>query len=174
MIARLQWARLRWRRNTWQNILFSDESKFNLKFSDRRVRIYRRRRERFADGCVKETDRFGGGGVMVWGGIRYRDGILVPIVLPFIRTHHFNHVFQQDSARCHISHVAMNFFNDNHIRTLPWPALSPDLNPIEHLWDELGRRVRRRVNPPESIDQLQRTLTDEWNNIPQTFVMRLI
>jgi hypothetical protein len=72
-IARLQWvrARLRWRRNTWQSILFSDESKFNLKFSDGRVRIYRRRRERFADGCVKETDRFGGGGVMVWGGISH-------------------------------------------------------------------------------------------------------
>jgi transposase len=67
-IARLQWARarLRWRRNTWQNILFSDESKINLKFSDGRVCIYRRRREHFADGCVKETD-FGGSGVMVWG-----------------------------------------------------------------------------------------------------------
>ena len=35
------------------------------------MRIYRRRRERFADGCVKETDRFGGGGVMVWGGISH-------------------------------------------------------------------------------------------------------
>ena len=67
LIARLQWARarLRWTRNTWQNILLSDESKFNLKFSDGRVRIHRRRRERFADGCVKETDRFVGGGVMV-------------------------------------------------------------------------------------------------------------
>jgi transposase len=103
-IARLQWARarLRWRRTTWQNILFSDQFKFNLKFSDGRVCIYRRRRERFADGCVKETDRFGGGGVMVWGGIshvgktnlkrvvgnlnviRYCDEILAPIVLPFI------------------------------------------------------------------------------------------
>ena len=103
-IARLQWARvrLRWRRNTWQNILFYDDSKFNLKFSDGRVRIYRRRGERFADVCVKETDRFGGGGVMVWGGIshvgkinlkivvenlngiRYRDEILDRIVLPFI------------------------------------------------------------------------------------------
>ena len=68
----------------------------------------------------------------------------------------------------------MNFLNDNHIRTLPWPALSPDLNPIERVWDEHGRCVRRRVNPPESIDQLQRALTDEWNNIPQAFVMRLI
>jgi hypothetical protein len=95
------------------------------------VRIYRRRRERFADGCVNKTDRFGGGGVMVWGGIshvgktnlkivdgnlngiRYRDEILAPIVLPFIRTHLLNHVFQQDNARCHISRVAMNFLNDN-------------------------------------------------------------
>jgi transposase len=47
---------------------------------------------------------------------------------------------------------------------------TPDLNSIEHLWNEVGRRVRR----PESIDQLQRALTDEWNNIPQAFVMRLI
>jgi hypothetical protein len=54
------------RRNSWQNIMFSDESKLNLKFSDGRVRICRRRRERFADGCVKETDRLGGSGVMVW------------------------------------------------------------------------------------------------------------
>ena len=156
------------------------------------MRIYCCLSERFADGCVKETDRFEGGGVMVWhgishvgktnlkivvgnlNGIRYRDEILAPIVLPFIRTHHFDHVFQQDNARCHISRVAMNFLNDNHIRTLPWSALLPDLNPSEHLWDEHGRRVRRRVNPPESIVQLQRALTDEWNNIPQAFFMRLI
>jgi transposase len=58
---------------------------------------------------------------------------LTPIVLSFIRTHHFNHFVRQDNAKCHISRVAMHFLNDNHIRTLPWPALSPDLNPIEHL-----------------------------------------
>ena len=99
-IARLQWARarLRWMRNIWQNILFSDESKFNLKFSDGRMRIYHRRRERFADGCVKKTDRWRRwcNGISHVGktnlkivvgnlnGIRYRDEILAPIVLSFI------------------------------------------------------------------------------------------
>ena len=45
--------------------LFQKKHLKNLKFSDGRVRIYRRRGERFADVCVKETDRFGGGGVIV-------------------------------------------------------------------------------------------------------------
>jgi hypothetical protein len=49
-----------------------------------------------------------------------------------------------------------------------------DLNLIEHLWDEVGRRVRRRVNSLESVDQLQGALRDEWNTIPQAFVMHLI
>lgn len=48
-----------------ENMLFSDESKINLKFSDGRVLIYHRRRERIAAGFVKETNQFGGGGVMV-------------------------------------------------------------------------------------------------------------
>jgi transposase len=68
----------------------------------------------------------------------------------------------------------MNFLNDNHLRTLPWPALSPDLSPIEHLWDELGRRVRNGLNPPETLDELRRALIQEWNNIPQSFIKILI
>jgi hypothetical protein len=109
---------------------------------------------------VYRKDRFSGGSVMIWGGInhvertdlkviggnlnaaRYRDEIRAPFVLPFLRRHRFSHVFQQDNDRCHVAHVSMDFLNDNHIRTLPWPALSPDLNPIEQLWDKLGRPVR--------------------------------
>ena len=55
-----------------------------------------------------------------------------------------------------------------------WPALSPDLSPIEHLWDELGRRVRHRQNPPETLQELGDALVHEWNNIPQAFIQRLI
>jgi hypothetical protein len=38
-----------------------------------------------------------------------------------------------------VARVCQDFLNQNHIRILPWPALSPDLSPIEHLWDEHGR-----------------------------------
>ena len=71
--ARLQWGRtrLRWNYNTRKNILFSDESRLCLKLSDGRVRVYRRRGERFSDACVLETNRFGGGSVMIWGGISH-------------------------------------------------------------------------------------------------------
>lgn len=60
-MAQLQWTRvrIRWNRQTWRQVLFTDESKFNLKFSDGRARVYRRRNERFSDACVQETDRFG-------------------------------------------------------------------------------------------------------------------
>ena len=66
------------------------------------------------------------------------------------------------------------FLKQNHIRVLPWPALSPDLSPTEHLWDELGRRFRQRQNPPETLQELRDALVHEWNNIPQAFIQRLI
>ena len=49
-----------------------------------------------------------------------------------------------------------------------------DLSPIEHLWDELGRRVRHRQNPPETLQELLDALVHEWNNIPHAFIQRLI
>ena len=48
---------------------FIGESRFSLRFSDGRYRVYRRRGERFTDQCVYESDRFGDGNVMVWAGI---------------------------------------------------------------------------------------------------------
>ena len=106
--------------------------------------------------------------------VKYRDDILDPIVLPFLQQRNFDHVFQHDNARCHVARVCQDFLNQNHIRVLPWPALSPDLSPIEHLWDELGRRVRHRQNPPETLQELRDALVHEWNNIPQAFIQRLI
>ena len=67
--ARLQWAQrhFRWGRQQWAQVLFSDESRFNLSHHDGRIRVFRRRGERFTDNCLIERDRFGGGSVKVWG-----------------------------------------------------------------------------------------------------------
>ena len=69
--ARLLWAQrhLHWTRRQWHYVIFSDESRFSVSHADGKVRVYRRRNERYAQCCVKERDSFGGGSVMVWGGI---------------------------------------------------------------------------------------------------------
>ena len=106
--------------------------------------------------------------------IQYRDDILDPIVLPFLHQGNFDHVFQHDHAICHVARVCQDFLNQNHIRVLPSSALSSYLSPIEHLWDEHGRRVRHLQNPPETLQELCDALVHEWNNIPQAISQRLI
>jgi transposase len=51
---------------------------------------------------------------------------------------------------------------------------SPNMSPIEHLWDELGKRIRHRHNSPETLQELRDAIMHEWNNIPQGFIQRLI
>lgn len=190
---RLNWARnhLRWRIGQWQHVMFTDESRFNLRHADGRVRVYRRVGERYADACVLRSDRFGGGSVMVWGGIAcnrrtalvevvgnlnaqaYRDDILTPHVLPFIQAN-AGMTFQQDNARPHVARVNMAFLAQHNIDVLPWPSLSPDLSPIEHVWDQLGRQVRRRRNPPQTLPDLAHALQEEWQNIPMPRINRAI
>ncbi|GFW89119.1 transposable element Tc3 transposase [Trichonephila clavipes] len=57
---------------------------------------------------------------------------------------------------------------------MDWPAYSPDLNPIEHVWDMLGRRIAARQLSPTCLSELRRALLDEWCNIPQYQIDNLI
>ncbi|KAJ4426701.1 hypothetical protein ANN_26499 [Periplaneta americana] len=68
----------------------------------------------------------------------------------------------------HVSAANMQWYADNNVHQLDWPARSPDLNPTEHLWDELHRRLRFREMQPTSIGQLSATLQEKWRCIPQT------
>ncbi|GFW35244.1 transposable element Tcb1 transposase [Trichonephila clavipes] len=57
---------------------------------------------------------------------------------------------------------------------MDWPAFSPDLNPIKHVWDKLGRRIAARQPPPTCLPELRRALLDEWCNSPQDQIDNLI
>lgn len=193
-IARRAWSaqHARWTRQQWSTVLFTDESRFTLSFNDGRVRVWRRPGERFHDPCVMEHDRYGGGSVMVWGGIginhrtplyriqgnmtglRYRDEILQPIAVPALRAIGQGAILQDDNARPHRARVVQDFLRVQNVTRLDWPARSPDLNPIEHLWDALGRRVREHNPPPNTLDGLFHILDQEWQALPQRTLRTLI
>ena len=60
------------------------------------------------------------------------------------------------------------------VEVLDWPSHSPDLNPIKHIWDELGRPVRQRVNPPQMLGDLERALVEQWRRLPQAVFTNLL
>ena len=104
--------------------------------------------------------------------VRYRDEILRPVAVPFVQQR--NLILQQDNARPHVARVCQDFLANNNIAPLAWPPYSPDLTPIEHIWDELDSRVRKRRNPPATLAQLRNALIDEWNNVPMRTVNALV
>uniref|UniRef100_A0A3Q3J269 T-box domain-containing protein n=1 Tax=Monopterus albus TaxID=43700 RepID=A0A3Q3J269_MONAL len=60
------------------------------------------------------------------------------------------------------------------VEELDWPAQSPDINPIEHLWDELERRLRFRPSRPTSVSDLTNALLEEWSKIPMNTLLNLV
>ena len=146
----------------WRRIWFSDESRFLLERRDGRQRVYRRRRERFAPNCVRQVDRYGGGSVMVWGAMSYNDrSELVVVQGNLTANRYINQIL-----RPHLL-PTRDYLTNQNVNVLPCPSKSPDLNPIEHLWDELDRRVRQRQQPPLTLAQLANALQDEWQRIPK-------
>jgi transposase len=104
--------------------------------------------------------------------VRYRDEILQYHLMHVIDRQ--RELFQQDNARPHTARLTMDYLEQNDINVLPWPSKLPDLNPIEHLWDHLDKRVRQRQPPPQTLDQLCQMLQQEWRTIPRNNVRKLI
>ncbi|GFS92462.1 transposable element Tcb2 transposase [Trichonephila clavipes] len=184
---RLQWcqARSMWNVTDWQNVVFSDESLFVLGTEDNRIRVRRRPGERYNPPPTVLRHTAHTAGVMVWGAIayyslstlivmrqtltgrRYVDDVLRPQVGPFLNGLP-GAISQQDNARPHTARVAQAFLR--HFQTLPWPARSPDLSPVEHAWNQL----KRQMPSCHSVHDLELTVQDLWAHLPQDNIRCLI
>ena len=83
-------------------------------------------------------------------------------------------IFQQDDDSKHTSHIARQWFEDHGVEVLEWPAQSPDLNPIEHLWRHLKRQLAGYETEPASVHELWRRVVVEWAEIPAQVCTDLI
>ena len=106
-------------------------------------------------------------------GQRYIDEILRPHVVPFLRLMGNNGIFQDDNARPHRARIVDGFLQANNMRHLEWPAMSPDLSCIEHVWDVLGRAVQKRMTT-QHYGRSPHFLGEEWQRIPQATIWKLV
>ncbi|GFW60238.1 transposable element Tcb2 transposase [Trichonephila clavipes] len=169
--ARLQWCREHhnWTEQDWACVLFSDEKN------------------------IQEKDRYPTCSIMVWAGIRingrtrlhvvangtmtgqrYIDEVLLPHVRLFRGAVGDKFVFMDDNATCHRTLAVQDCLDSEGIQRLVWPARSPDLNPIENVWDALGRQVAGRNYPPTNKNTLIRALTEEWDKLPQQLLDNVV
>ena len=83
-------------------------------------------------------------------------------------------IFQQNNDPKHTSRKAKEWLREHGFEVMVWPAQSPDLNPIEHLWFLLKRRLLGYPEPPKGILELQERIQEEWYNIEVEECQRLI
>ena len=77
-----------------------------------------------------------------------------------------------DNDPKHTCGLVKDWLQQKRTQTLPWPSFSPDLNPIENLWDKLERRVKK--HQPKNLQELELQLTQEWNNIELSVLEKLV
>ncbi len=100
------------------------------------------------------------------------DEVVLPVIVPHLRQNR-GMSFLQDNAPAHSARGTQRMLQQNNIRVIALPPCSPDLNPIEHLWDHVDRQLRKEPQPP-TLRALELALVRIWHTIPQRFVWNYV
>lgn len=199
--ARLQWCREHraWTVEQWERVIWSDEASVRVGENPAPEWVFRRAGERFKEDCLIPSFKSDRRSIMVWAGFHgmeksklycfEKGSIDSAVYQSVLREGLFglieadsgllesqlggcDLIFQQDNAPIHTSRQTMHFLNSHGVRTMKWPANSPDLNPIENIWTQLKAEFHRRwlakracTKGRLSVEQLKALLEDSWESI---------
>jgi len=179
-IRRVEWAK-KHLNNNWNKTVFTDETAFQF-FRNTVGRWYKGERpvRRIPKDCTK---------IFAWGGFSIKGktslfcftNIMNAAFYVEILEKHIPEIrslmgrrwrFQQDNDPKHTSRLAQTFFSENVPNLMDWPANSPDLNPIENLWNIVKRNVEKRM--PQNQKDLTDFMKEEWDAIPENVLINLV
>lgn len=190
---RLDWCleRARWTVSNWKKVFFTDEKMFTQFHKKSCKRVWRAPGEEYHSDCLVPTVSRSDS-CMVWAGFCWEERgplvvhsgsvtgsahakLLEDHAIPSFKEIFAGGggIFQQDNAPVHTAKVAQDVLVAGKIKILPWPAYSPDLNPIENLWAIMETNLRSR-HSPSSLSELIKAVRTEWNSIPQEVLRGLI
>lgn len=175
---RLEWARdhMTWNKE-WEKVVWSDEKKFNLDGPDGNNYYWHDLRK---EKLFSLKRNMGGGSVMIWAAIGHNGKSDIAFINERLNAFGYqqmlqdhlqnirntiaskNLLFQQDNAPIHRAKATKEWFKSKKIDLLPWPALSPDLNPLENAWGILARRVYAEGKQYTSVEDLKKAIKIEW------------
>lgn len=193
---RLAFARehIDWTVDDWKRVMFSDESMISRVGSFGRKFYYSdQEHKRQLPHQVHQTPQGGGGKMLIWGCISFfgpgdlcrikgtmNSELYLTILDDYIiRSFEWygmdpaESIFQQDNSRVHTANVVQEWFAEQEYDVLEWPANSPDLNIIEHVWAYIKHRLATYEHPPQGLNELWARVQDIWTSLPPEYLQNL-